>query len=209
MSTKKKLIAAAEKCFYEKGFSATSLREITKRARANVASVNYHFGDKKQLIQAVFERYLSAFDNNIRARLDLIQSSESVSAETLIRILLDSILETRKLSASGELIFIRLLNLAYSEQQGHLRKYVVREYPDTFEKVVSLLQVAIPGWSRAELFWRVHFLMGSVFFTLNSWQALHDISESEFSYAPDESRLLEELTAFVIGGLQAHEEIIQ
>ena len=60
-STKLKILDAAEVLFAESGFADTSLRQITAKAEVNLASVNYHFGSKKELIQAVLDRYLSIF----------------------------------------------------------------------------------------------------------------------------------------------------
>lgn len=46
-STKEKILDVAEGLFAEYGFNDTSLRTITSKAGVNLASVNYHFGDKK------------------------------------------------------------------------------------------------------------------------------------------------------------------
>jgi TetR/AcrR family transcriptional regulator, regulator of cefoperazone and chloramphenicol sensitivity len=47
--TRQQLIDAAGPLFAEKGFRATTVREICEAARANQAAVNYHFGDKESL----------------------------------------------------------------------------------------------------------------------------------------------------------------
>src|SRR6266700_4047558 len=52
--TQQRVLEAAEQVFAEKGFKAASIREISKKARANVAAINYYFGDKERLyIEAV------------------------------------------------------------------------------------------------------------------------------------------------------------
>jgi AcrR family transcriptional regulator len=48
-STKIRLIEAAGEEFACKGFDAARVRTICERAGANVAAINYHFGDKNQL----------------------------------------------------------------------------------------------------------------------------------------------------------------
>jgi AcrR family transcriptional regulator len=57
--TRSKLIAAAGQVFAEKGLSAATLQEITDRAGANKASVNYHFHDKFELYAAVVRQALT------------------------------------------------------------------------------------------------------------------------------------------------------
>jgi AcrR family transcriptional regulator len=52
--TKKRLIEAAGEVFAKNGFRASTVRQICKRARANIGSVNYHFRNKKGLYEATF-----------------------------------------------------------------------------------------------------------------------------------------------------------
>ena len=54
--TRDKLLDAAGPVFAEKGYYAATVREICARARANVAAVNYHFGDKLGLYTEVLRR---------------------------------------------------------------------------------------------------------------------------------------------------------
>lgn len=52
--TKARLLEAAGEEFAEKGFEGATVRSICARAGANLAAVNYHFGDKEEIyVQAV------------------------------------------------------------------------------------------------------------------------------------------------------------
>ena len=68
--TKESILDAAEKLFAERGFSGTSLRTITAAARVNLAAVNYHFGSKDALIEAVLARRVRPMNAERVARLD-------------------------------------------------------------------------------------------------------------------------------------------
>lgn len=55
-------------------------------------------------------------------------------------------------------IFMRLLGLAFSQSQGHLRKYLEEVYGKVFRRYMLLVNEAAPKLPPIELFWRVHFM---------------------------------------------------
>lgn len=55
--TRLRLIEAAGPVFARRGFADATVREIVAQAKANVAAVNYHFGDKLGLYRSVLEHY--------------------------------------------------------------------------------------------------------------------------------------------------------
>lgn len=67
--TRQRLLDAAGEVFAEHGFRKATVREICKRAKANIAAVNYHFRDKHGIYSTVFlyahkcalEKYPPAF----------------------------------------------------------------------------------------------------------------------------------------------------
>ncbi|MEZ6197575.1 MAG: CerR family C-terminal domain-containing protein [Planctomycetota bacterium] len=59
LDTRQNLLEAAREVFVEHGYHKAGVREIARRADANVAAVNYHFGSKaelyRQVLTTVFE----------------------------------------------------------------------------------------------------------------------------------------------------------
>lgn len=54
--TPDRLLEAGRKLFASQGYDRTSVRAITRAARANLGAVTYHFGTKERLYHAVLER---------------------------------------------------------------------------------------------------------------------------------------------------------
>jgi AcrR family transcriptional regulator len=92
MATRQHLLEAAGRVFADVGFRAATVREICERAGANIAAVNYHFGDKEQLYRAVLqETYQSAIkkypaDYGLRANATAEERLRAFVHSLLLRI---------------------------------------------------------------------------------------------------------------------------
>lgn len=60
-STKERILAAAGQVFTEKGFSATTTREIAELAGVNIATLHYHHGSKEELFGQVAHSAMDRF----------------------------------------------------------------------------------------------------------------------------------------------------
>ncbi len=57
-TTRERIAVAAGEIFAERGFDGTTVRDICQRAGANIAAVNYYFGDKQRLyVEAVCQAH--------------------------------------------------------------------------------------------------------------------------------------------------------
>jgi AcrR family transcriptional regulator len=204
--TVERILDAAEQLFAEKGFAETSLRLITSKAGVNLAAVNYHFGSKKALIQAVFVRFLNPFVSSLEQELDRHQkqgADATLTLEQLLEMLVRQALTVKPRSGNDLAIFMRLLGLAFSQSQGHLRKYLAEVYGRVFQRYMQLVFAAAPQLPPSELFWRVHFMLGSAAFTMSSMKALRAIAEAEFDVQPGIDQVLKLMVPFLAAGMRA------
>ncbi|CBV42855.1 TetR/AcrR family transcriptional regulator [Halomonas elongata] len=202
-----RILDTAEVLFAERGFAETSLRNITSKAKVNLAAVNYHFGSKKSLIQAVFARYLDPFTTRFHAALDELearhrQDGSEIPLEELLETMARTVLEVPAERNSLK-VFMRLLGLAYSQAQGHLRRYIQEEYGSVFTRFTELVRRATPELPDAERFWRLHFVLGTVIFTLSGLDALRDIAEQDYHEHVSVRDLVRRLRPVVVSAMQA------
>jgi TetR/AcrR family transcriptional regulator, regulator of cefoperazone and chloramphenicol sensitivity len=67
VETRDRLLRAAEALFAERGYGHVTVRDICHTARANVAAVNYHFGDKLGLYREVLQIAIDAVRSTTEA----------------------------------------------------------------------------------------------------------------------------------------------
>ncbi|WP_136063919.1 TetR/AcrR family transcriptional regulator [Modicisalibacter radicis] len=200
-----RILNTAEVLFAERGFAETSLRNITSKAKVNLAAVNYHFGSKKALIQAVFARYLDPFTERFHATLDELEAhyeGQPIPLEVLLESMARTVLEVPAERNSLK-VFMRLLGLAYTQAQGHLRGYIQQQYGSVFTRFAGLVREATPELPDSERFWRLHFMLGTVIFTLSGLDALRDIAEQDYGEHVSVRELIRRLRPVVVAGMNA------
>jgi TetR/AcrR family transcriptional regulator len=90
--TEEKIIASAEKLFYQKGKAGTSMQDIADDAGINRTLLNYYFRSKDQLFEAVFRKALGYFVPDLAAMMNTdLSFAEYVPA--LVEKVIDTMLE--------------------------------------------------------------------------------------------------------------------
>lgn len=74
--TRERILEAASSVFSEKGFEKATVRDICSRAGANVAGVNYHFGDKLGLYRELLGRWLDRDEERFPLDEDVDEKSD-------------------------------------------------------------------------------------------------------------------------------------
>lgn len=203
MSTKDKILDAAEKLFSDNGFNGTSLREITSLAEVNLAAVNYHFGSKKELIKAVMSRYMNELSPKLINTLQAVQAQENPSLIQVFSAFVEPLLALNSYRDRGTAIFLQLLGRGYTDSQGFLRWFLTTKYPQVIDSFIEAVQKAYPELEPEEMFWRLHFTMGTVVFTMSSSDALMDIAQNDYDNDVGIEGLIERLIPYVAAGVGA------
>ncbi len=92
--TRQRLLVAAGEVFAEQGFHNTTVRDICQRAGANIAAINYYFGSKEELYEAVCNYSLDLYVNKYSPTLGLGENATAQEQlHTFVRSFLFSMLE--------------------------------------------------------------------------------------------------------------------
>ncbi len=202
-STKEKILDVAEGLFAEYGFNDTSLRTITSKAGVNLASVNYHFGDKKTLVRAVLNRYLEAFMPEMKQSLERLNERDDYDMAEVFEALRAPLRSLSELRPNGTSRFMLLIDRGYTDVQGHLRWFITNRYNDVLTLFTDSVLKANPNLTRETLFWRLHFTLGTCVFTMASSQALAEIAENDFGSKVDPKSVVDQLIPYLAAGVAA------
>ncbi|WP_196492905.1 TetR/AcrR family transcriptional regulator [Vibrio cholerae] len=202
-STKEKILDVAEGLSAEYGFNDTSLRTITSKAGVNLASVNYHFGDKKTLVRAVLNRYLEAFMPEMKQSLERLNERDDYDMAEVFEALRAPLRSLSELRPNGTSRFMLLIGRGYTDVQGHLRWFITNRYNDVLTLFTDSVLKANPNLTRETLFWRLHFTLGTCVFTMASSQALAEIAENDFGSKVDPKSVVDQLIPYLAAGVAA------
>ena len=203
--TKTRILDAAEKLFVEHGFEATSLRSLTSAAGVNLAAVNYHFGSKEELFQAVLTRRLDPMNQErieLLGRIEREAAGRALSCEKILFAMLIPALKLARDEKRGGNNFLRLVGRAYADPAPFIRHFLSAQYAGMIGRYKEAFSKALPHLSRQELTWRLHFVMGALSYTLAGTDALKLFAEATATTNNDEL-LLQRLAPFLVAGLKA------
>ena len=163
--TKTKILEVAEELFGDQGLDRVSIRDITEAADVNLAAVNYHFGSKEVLIEAVFERRLTPLNE---ARLRALDKVEQLAGEKPLRVeqILEAFIrpavECGASSPKNGLAFSRLLGRCLAETRPEVEAFLRKQFNPLIARFEAAFIKALPHLTAAEIFWRMKFTFGAL-----------------------------------------------
>jgi len=164
-TSREKLILSAETLFAERGYEGASVRDIANAAGVNSALVGYYFRGKEGLMSEVYTRHCKPLTRE-RARLlgEFAESAGGLTLEKVIEAFIRPSLEvtTDKNGRSG---FTRLRAILSVENTALLEQLVAENFDPSSLMFIAALRKCLPELSPDEVYWRFHFLLGTVYYT--------------------------------------------
>ncbi len=175
--TRTRIIEAAERLFAHRSFTAVSMREITSKAGVALAAANYHFGSKEDLFRAVFLRRARELN---RERYELLrQSVEMMRGEVVpLRVVLEALLRPGvrwSFDDGGRGLFIQFLERGQLDRDSPIYDTLHNDVSH-LTRFVPYLQAVLPELSLEDIYWRLHFSLGALHYTITSLSRLDSLS---------------------------------
>ncbi|MFZ2854087.1 MAG: TetR family transcriptional regulator [Rhodocyclaceae bacterium] len=212
--TRERILDVAERLFMAHGYEGTSMRQITSAAEVNLAAANYHFGSKEALLREVFRRRLVWLNHERLQALDALEAQAAgapLKPSQVLEAFFGTLLRMGEDEALGGMTFLRLLGRTLTEPAEFIRTFFTGEYAEVIERYKLALFRALPDVPKAEIVWRLHFMLGAMSYAIAGTDVLQvvtgcelgDISGAELSDKDAARRLAERLMPFLLGGLRA------
>jgi AcrR family transcriptional regulator len=135
LDTRQRLLDTATKLFAQQGFSNVTIRDVCDAAKANVASVNYHFRNKHGLYLAVIELAVQAMRQLDR---EARQAGEGLPARARLRSYIRVFLERRAAMGADSWIH-QLIKREFSDPTDALDVLIEKAIRPRFEYLGSLV----------------------------------------------------------------------
>ena len=212
--TRERILDVAERQFMEHGYEATSMRMITSAADVNLAAVNYHFGSKEGLLRDVFRRRLNWLNRERTRALDVLEeiaNGAPLKPSQVLEAFFGTLLSIGEDDSLGGMTFLRLLGRTLTDPAQFIRAFFAKEYAEVLERYKHALFRALPDVPKAEIVWRLHFMLGAMSYAIAGTDILQvitgveiaDISGKDEPGRSEAKMLSERLMPFLLGGLRA------
>jgi AcrR family transcriptional regulator len=199
--TRSRILDVAEQLFSEQGFDRVSIRDITRKARVNLASINYHFGSKEDLIAAIFERRVVPVNEARIAALDAVEQSskKNPKLEKILEAFIRPTVQCSFNAPEGEKAFSKLFGRCLSEPNPEIETLLKRQFEPLVERLDAALMKALPRLSRSEIFWCMKFTFGA----LHHWLLTKDRFLPGWLQRSDSEEQIQKLISFAAAGFRA------
>ena len=195
--THSRILDVAEELFSERGFDRVSIRDITNKARVNLAAINYHFGSKEDLIAAIFEREFVPVNEARIAALEAVQRSDKKNPK--LEDILEAFIQCSIGNPKGGKAFSKLFGRCLSEPSPEIEALLKRQFEPLVERLDTALMKALPRLSRSEIFWRMKFTFGA----LHHWLLTKDRFLPAWLEKIEAEEQIKKLISFSAAGFRA------
>lgn len=199
--TRKRIVMAAGKIFAQKGYRAMTLRDVTKEAKVNLAAVNYHFGSKSNLMQAIIETHFAPI-NQIRSQrllqLNLQYGEKPIPLEAIFTSLIEPLF-MQAVRETKQNLLMQIIGRAFTEPSEFMRSLHKKFFKEICTQFMTELKRTCPILSETELQYRFFFAVSTMLGSLIEPTRLETLSNNNLS-GKNSDAICQGLIQFVVAG---------
>ncbi len=202
-ATRERILDAGEELFAEHGFDGVTVRDITRKAKVDVALAHYYFGTMRGLFDAVFLRRAAILNEERLKAIDAYQidpGPEGATIEGFIQAFLDPVMERWANGGQGWKNY-----LAIVAQVNNTPKWggetMGRYFDPVIHRLVDALRGIMPGAHDDDLYWSYHFLSGALTLTFAETGRIDRLSSGACK-SSDYEAVRNRLAPFVAAGFR-------
>jgi AcrR family transcriptional regulator len=173
------LLNAAEELFAIHGYDGATLRNITQKARVNLAAAHYHIGDKKSLYVLILGRRLRPINESRLAALEqaeLQAGGQPVPLARIIELMARPFFKLAADQSGGGHHFARLFGRSLSEPLPFMDEFLAQEFQPAMARFGQALRRHAPNLTPEEFLWRLGFVIGAMHHTLATLHRMKDLT---------------------------------
>lgn len=199
-----RILDVAEELFSRHGYDGVTMRQISTRAKVDVALANYHFGKKLDLFYAVFNRRAELLATTRRELLLQSQQAAADKPQTLEQIIEAFLLPLKMAQETGDPGWKNYMALlAYVMTSPIWNKKLMK---DNFDKrvgeFIEALKQAFPSAREEDLHWCYHYVSGALALTLAQTGRIDRLSGGK-CLSSDFDAAYDRMIPFVAAGFRA------
>jgi AcrR family transcriptional regulator len=200
--TRDRILSASQKLFADKGFDATSVRDITTEAGCNVASVNYHFGGKDNLYLETFRSMLTVLrDRRLEMIGELMEREPTPSLEEFVETFAVIMIEPLVGDSPGRL-FLNLVSREMIAPRLPDGVLLTEFFEPMMERAAAALAKVGPPLDMASTRMCVMSLVGQLLHALKAHHLLSDLGRPDV-LPTQHSDQIAHFVRFSVGGIRA------
>jgi len=193
---KSRILEAAQALFADVGFETASFRDITARAGVSLSAIHYHFGSKLGILEEIFSEHARRLTEQRAALLHHV--SHDAEGRPVLDSVLEAFLRPSFLPLNGESNdMFNKLRLRLSVEATPVIRGILGDAFDVSDRgFIAALAEALPDRSESSIYWRFHFMVGAMLYTMADPGQLEGLSHGACSSADSTYALKHMVSAF-------------
>lgn len=197
--TRTRLLAAARSVFAESGFHRATVRDICQRAEANVAAINYHFGDKlglyREVLRDSYERLYERYSGD---------SPEDMAPEERLHVFVEAFLQ-RAMAETQDNFLMRIMFFEMQEPTAALEDIIQQTVRPRWDRLgIIVAAIGGPAITPQLLDWCRMSIVSQCIFPKLGCQMLQRLAPDHMPTRGDIPALARHITMLCLAGLRGY-----